>query len=423
MRTLRIGSRGTDVKEVQSLLQRLGYYNGAIDGIFGNNTRNAVIAFQRANGLTPDGIVGPMTFNVMEPLLMGYSIYTIRPGDTLYRIALNFGTSVARIMTANPGLMPQSLQVARMILVPWLDTVDTRIDYTYDILERDVTGLKRLYPFLEIGSAGNSVLGKNLYYIKLGTGPNKVFYNGAHHSLEWITAPVLMKFIENYAKAYAEGRAIRGYDIRRLFERSTIYILPMVNPDGVDLVLNGLQPDNPYYNQLLQWNRTGRPFSQVWQANIRGVDLNHNYDAAWEESKAAEEQFGITGPGPTRYSGPEPFSEPETRAVRDLTSAVDPRLVLAYHSQGEVIYWNFMNLAPPEALGIGQALSGASGYALDRTYGIASYAGYKDWFIQEYRRPGYTIEVGRGRNPLPISQFPTIYNDNEGLLLLAAVIQ
>jgi len=422
VRILRIGSRGTDVKEVQSLLQRLGYYTSSIDGIFGFGTANAVIAFQRAHGLTPDGIVGPMTFSVMEPLLMGYSIYTIRPGDTLYRIALNFGTSVARIIAANPGIIPESLQIGRKIIVPWLDTVDTRIDYTYEILERDITGLKRIYPFLETGSAGKSVLGKNLYYIKLGIGSNRVFYNGAHHALEWITTPVLMKFVENYGKAYAEGRSIRGYDIRRLFERSTIYILPMVNPDGVDLVLNGLQRDNPYYSQLLQWNRTGRPFSQVWQANIRGVDLNHNYDAAWEESKAAEAQYGITGPGPTRYSGTEPLSEPETRAVVDLTSQIDPRLVLAYHSQGEVIYWNFMNLAPPEAERIGQALSRASGYALDQTYGIASYAGYKDWFIQDYRRPGYTVEVGRGTNPLPISQFPTIYRDNEGLLLLAAVI-
>ena len=94
MRTLRLGSRGTDVKEVQSLLQRLGYYSGAIDGIFGSGTANGVRAFQRDYGLTVDGIVGPMTFNIMEPLLMGYSIYTIRPGDTLYKIALNYGTSV-----------------------------------------------------------------------------------------------------------------------------------------------------------------------------------------------------------------------------------------------------------------------------------------------------------------------------------------
>ena len=141
-------------------------------------------------------------------------------------------------------------------------------------MERDINGLKAVFPFIETESAGNSVLGKNLYYIKIGTGTNKVFYNGAHHALEWITAPLLMKFTENIAAAYSEGRSIRGYSIRNILQRSTLYIMPMVNPDGVDLVLNGLQEDNPYYNQLLQWNKTGRPFSQVWQANIRETGRN-----------------------------------------------------------------------------------------------------------------------------------------------------
>jgi len=49
----------------------------------------------------------------------------------------------------------------------------------------------------------------------------------------------------------------------------------------------------------------------------------------------------------------------------------------------------------------------------------STYAGYKDWFILRYDRPGYTIEVGKGASPLPLSQFPKIYGDNEGLLTLA----
>ena len=400
----------------------LGYYFGSIDGIYGPMTANAVRGFQRSFDLVADGIVGPITFRAMEPFLRGYGVYTIKSGDTLYDISISFSTSVNRILTANPGLNPLYLQVARRIIVPYgIGIVDTRIDYTYEIMERDINGLKAVFPFIETGSAGNSVLGEKLYYLKIGTGANKVFYNGAHHALEWITSPLLMKFTENIAAAYSEGHSVSGYNIRDLLQRSTLYIMPMVNPDGVNLVLNGLQIDNPYYNQLLQWNKTGRPFSQVWQANIRGVDLNHNYDAAWVLSKQAEEELGVTGPGPTRYSGIEPFSEPETKAVRDFTLMINPRLVLAYHSQGEVIYWNFMNLAPPESIQIGRVLARLSGYNLEETYGIASYAGYKDWFIQEFRRPGYTIEVGRGRNPLPISQFPKIYNDNEPLLLQATL--
>jgi g-D-glutamyl-meso-diaminopimelate peptidase len=96
------------------------------------------------------------------------------------------------------------------------------------------------------------------------------------------------------------------------------------------------------------------------------------------------------------------------------------RLVIAFHTQGRVIYWNFMDMAPPEAETIGRRMAEISGYTLGETIGIASYAGYKDWFIQDFRRPGYTVEVGLGRNPLPISQFDEIYRENEGLLLYAA---
>lgn len=423
MRVLRLGARGTDVMEIQALLRKIGYDPGPIDGVFGPQTQQAVMQFQRDNGLTPDGIIGPNTYRVLEPLLLGYATYRIKPSDTIYNLARRYYSSVLKIVTANPTVNPYNLQVGQQIIIPYgIDVVDTNIDYTYEIMERDIQGLKARYPFLEVGIAGKSVLGKNLYYIQLGNGPNQVFYNGAHHALEWITSPLLMKFIENFAKAYMEERNIRGYDLRDIWDQSTIYIMPMVNPDGVDLVLNGLQRDNPFYEDLIRWNRGSLDFSEVWQANIRGVDLNHNYDALWQLSKEAEPLYGVYGPGPTRYSGPYPESETESRAVADFTRRRNFRLVLAYHSQGEVIYWNFQNLAPPVARTIGELFSRVSGYALDETYGIASYAGYKDWFIQEYRRPGYTIEVGRGRNPLPIEQFDGIYNDNEELLLLAAVV-
>lgn len=409
--------------EIQALLKKIGYDPGPIDGIFGQKTEQAVMQFQNNNGLMPDGIIGPNTYRVLEPLLLGYDTYVIQPGDTMYNIARKYYTNVANVVAANPDVNPYTLQIGQRIIVPYgIDVVDTNIDYTYEIMERDIRGLKTRYPFLEVGVAGQSVLGKNLYYIKLGNGPNQVFYNGAHHALEWITSPVLMKFVENFAKAYVEESNIRGYDVRDIWDQSTIYIMPMVNPDGVNLVLNGLQKDNPFYDQLIAWNNGSTDFSRNWQANIRGVDLNHNYDALWELSKAAEAEYGIFGPGPTRFSGPYPESESESKAVADFTRSHNFRLVLAYHSQGEVIYWNFENLAPPVARRIGELFAQVSGYTLEEIYGIASYAGYKDWFIDKYRRPGYTIEVGKGTNPLPISQFDKIYNDNEELLLLAALV-
>lgn len=420
---IKLGSHGTEVMKIQAVLKKIGYNPGAIDGVFGSQTEAAVKSFQRNNGLTPDGIIGPATYRLLERYILGYDTYTIRPGDTLYNIARKYYTHVNKIIAANPGINPSNLIPGTTIVVPYgIDVVDTNINYTYDILDSDLRGLKARYPFITIGSAGKSVLGRELYYVRLGTGPNQVFYNGSHHALEWITTPLLTKFIENFSKAYVDGTTIRGYSPRDIWNRSSIYIMPMVNPDGVDLVLNGLSRSNPYYNELIRWNKGSTDFSQDWEANNHGVDLNHNYNALWQLSKDAEASYGVFGPGPTRYSGPYPESEPETKAVVSFTRSHNFRLVIAYHSQGEVIYWQFSNLTPPESLPIGRQFSNVSGYALAETSGITSYSGYKDWFIQDFRRPGYTIEVGRGRNPLPISQFDEIYNDNEELLLLASII-
>jgi g-D-glutamyl-meso-diaminopimelate peptidase len=423
MRVLKIGSSGSDVMKIQAVLKKVGYDPGVIDGVFGSATQRAVIKFQRDNGLISDGIVGSSTSKILEKFMLGYDVYTVRPGDSIYNIAKAYYTTVNKIITSNPGLNPNNLVIGQSIIVPFgIHVVDTNVDYTYEIMEKDIQGLVARYPFIETGVAGKSVLQNNLYYIKLGRGPNQVFYNGAHHALEWITSSLLMKFIENFSKAYAEGTTIKGYNVRDIWNKSTIYIIPMVNPDGVDLVIDGLQKENPYYSKLIQWNKGSPDFSEVWEANIRGVDLNHNYDASWNLSKQAEAIYGITGPGPTRYSGPYPESEPESRAVVNFTKSHNFRLVIAYHSQGEVIYWTYSNIIPPDSRAIAKLFSRVSGYSLAQATGIVSYAGYKDWFIDKYIRPGFTVEVGKGKNPLPLSQFDKIYKDNIEILLLAPIV-
>ncbi|SHH49757.1 M14 family metallopeptidase [Clostridium grantii] len=418
MKTLKLGSRGTDVKKLQAVLNKIGYDAGKVDGVFGEKTENAVMMLQRNFGLESDGIVGGKTWTILETYYRGYDNYRIRYGDTLYKISKAYYSNVDAIMGVNPGLNPFNLRVGMEIKVPYLiPIVDTNVDYTYDILEMDLEGLKAVYPFLEVTTEGKSVLGRNLYTIKLGKGPNKVFYNGAHHALEWITTPLLMKFIEEFAGAYAMEQNIAGYDPETIWNTNTIYIMPMVNPDGVDLVLNGLKKDNPYYNDLIKWNHGSIDFSRRWSANNRGVDLNHNYDASWQESKDSEIYYGVEGPGPRRYSGPSPVSEPEAKAVVAFTEKILPELVLAYHSQGRVIYWNYNNMATDRMKKIGEELAKTAGYFLAETYGSASYAGYKDWVIKKFMKPGYTVEVGLGINPLPISQFDRIYKENLGLLL------
>ena len=117
-----------------------------------------------------------------------------------------------------------------------------------------------------------------------------------------------------------------------------------------------------------------------------------------------------------------PLTEPEALAIYNFTLEHDFRLIITYHTQGEIIFWQFQDYAPDEALSIGSQFANVSGYSLEKTPYNSSFAGYKDWFIQNYIRPGYTIEVGRGSNPLPTSQFNEIYRDNLGILVLGAIL-
>lgn len=423
MQTISHGSSGPDVRVVQSLLNRIGYNAGPVDGIFGSGTYQAVTAFQTNNSLVPDGIVGPATWAVLDRLLRGYDTYTVRPGDTLYQIARAYYTSVDAIITANPGIDPNVIMVGQRLVIPYgIDVVTLDVAPTYEIVQRQIEGLKARYPFLETGSIGRSVMGRELYYIRLGTGPREVSYNASHHANESITTPVLMKFAENYAKAYAAQGSIQGYDIRELYNLTSIYLVPLVNPDGVDLVAYWPNYDDPAFANAARLNRTGLPLPSVWKANIRGVDLNLNYPADWEKEKEEELEQGITGPAPRDYGGEAPLSEPESRAMADFTRAHNFRIVIAYHTQGEVIYWQFKDYAPPVALTIANQFAAITGYAVEAGTPEAAYAGYKDWFLQEFRRPGYTFEAGRGVNPIPLSQLPSIYQENEGALLLGAVV-
>ena len=109
-------------------------------------------------------------------------------------------------------------------------------------------------------------------------------------------------------------------------------------------------------------------------------------------------------------------------ALYNFTLQHNFRLVIAYHTQGQEIYWNFQNINPPRGLQIANRFSAASGYSVETVPFNSSFAGYKDWFIQNYNLPGYTIEAGLGNNPLPISQFDQIYRDNIGILILGALL-
>ena len=342
MKTFRKGNRGPIVEFLQNLLIRLGFYSGNIDGTFGPKTKQSVIQMQRNFGLNPDGIVGARTWNALKPYYSG---------------ALGF-------------------------IVP------TNISYSYEILKINLNTLKKLYPFIEISTIGKSVLGNDLPVIKIGTGQNEVFYSASFHANEWICSPLLMKFLADYCYCYQNNLNIYGYNARNLYANSTIYIMPMVNPDGVNLVTGEINPNSSLYTntQLIADNYPEIPFPDGWKANIRGVDLNLQFPAGWEQAQQIKYSQGFISPAPRDFVGFGPLTEPESLAVYNFTLEHNFRLVISFHTQGKVIYWQFQNFLPEDSFYIGTQFVNSSGYKLEETPFNSSFAGYKDWFILFYNK-------------------------------------
>ncbi len=284
------------------------------------------------------------------------------------------------------------------------------MSYDYDTLTNDLENLSQTYPFLRTFSAGNSLMGKRIPVTVIGDGEKKLFLSGAHHGLEYLTSAFLTQFMNAYCGHFVAGNKLFGYNVRELFHKVALYVMPMVNPDGVDIAIHGLDITNPYHRNLISMVGI-HSFQQVWQANARGVDINHNYNADW--------QMTVEKPAPTKYAGEYAESEPETHAVTSLVREIGFDMLLAFHSQGGEIYYDFDGLTAHRSEEIAQRMAEESGYIAAKPTGTAAFGGCKDWFIKEFGREGFTVEIGHGKNPLPLHQLDEVYEENAKLVLCA----
>ena len=285
--------------------------------------------------------------------------------------------------------------------------------------ERRLRELSEKHPFVQLRQLTVTPGGRPVTAVRIGGGEHNVFVSAAHHANEWITAPLVLQFLENYGAALAAEEEIGGADAMALAQGSTLWAVPLVNPDGVDLVTGAATDAQISAAKRLAENYPDIPFPNGWKADLAGVDLNLQYPAGWLQAREIKYMQGFTRPGPRDFVGPYPLSQRESRALADFTEEIDPDLVLAYHTQGKEIYWQFADILVPGAEALGREFADLSGYTLADTPYNSSFAGYKDWFIKRFRRPGYTIEAGIGENPLPISQLPEIYAENLPILVRA----
>ncbi len=250
--------------------------------------------------------------------------------------------------------------------------------------------MKEIKHFPNTFSIGLTSEFRDIPCIQIGNGTKTAVFAAAFHALEYLTTPALLFFARHFLEAM------------QYHSRVKLFIVPMVNPDGVEIAVNGINPRLPYHQDIIK-NTGIIEFTKVWQANSAGVDINHNFNADWQSIKEC--------PSPTKYGGLYPESEPETRAVVKLLRETEPELFIAFHSQGKEIYYDFNGMENKFAKTNAEQIAKICGYTACAPIGTAAFGGAKDWYIKEYHKQAYTVELGLGKNPLPHSQLEEMAND------------
>lgn len=257
---------------------------------------------------------------------------------------------------------------------------------------------ERINAFKNTFSIGRTAEGRLLHCISIGKGDKTAVFAGAFHGLEYLTAAALLEFASDYS--YME----------EYHDKLKVFIIPMMNPDGVEIAVNGINPKNFFHRKIL--DNTGiLDFKSVWQANSNGVDINHNFDADWKSI--------YDTPRPTKYGGKYPESETETRALVKFLRLTQPELFIAFHSQGKEIYYDFNGMESKKSKTTAEKIARKCGYRAAIPTGTASFGGAKDWYIKEFHKQAFTVELGYGKNPLPHSELYEMENDTKKICLTA----
>lgn len=279
--------------------------------------------------------------------------------------------------------------------------------FDYAALMQGVRILSDCYPFLQFSYLTESVMGKGIPMLRLGEGEKELYYIGTHHGAERITGALLLRFLQEFCELAVRGYPVFGMNLAYILKSRSLFFIPVLNVDGADIAANGAPRGSLLYARLVKMN--GSEDFTLWQANARGVDLNHNYDAGFAEYKRLEPSLGITGGGPTRFSGEAPESEPETGALCNYLRFNRPRAVLTLHTQGQEIYCSGGDKCPPRVRTAAQRLAKLTGCKFAVPEGAAAYGGLTDFCMQKLGIPAFTFECGKGKNPLPPSDLPLLY--------------
>lgn len=286
---------------------------------------------------------------------------------------------------------------------PWIVSVKNK-KYDYEDMKNDLYKLQRKYRGkTEVLNLGTTWDQRNIYCLRIGKAgaSQRLVLDAAIHGREWKNVQILMRQTEDVLRLYRENK--------ERFQNTCIYIIPMVNPDGVSIAQYGF---SAIQNKKLRKTCQKIGHAKVWKSNARGVNLNGNFPAGF---RAGKKNSKVTKPDYQFYSGKKAGSEKETQALMKFLRRIQPDTVLNVHSTGSIIYWNFNvdGVLYQKIYELAQKVNSFNQYPLmPKGSSTNAGGGLADWLVYNRKTAAITIETGTTACPLPHAQFSTIYKEN-----------
>ena len=291
-------------------------------------------------------------------------------------------TLIAVVLAVNSGSCESEPETAAPAVFDPHYVVNPYTAYDHERVMTEAAELEASYPgLIETRVIGSSVEGRELVALKVGYGDKTIIFNGAIHGCESFTTNFLMHLIDRYAYGYATDAEYEGYSYRELLDKVSFIIVPMLNPDGVNIAQNG--PDaaaDPASIRTMDMTGTGY---YAWKANADGVDINRNFPYNWSRFNY------VLWPALRYYVGPYANSEPETQAMVSLLESEDFCLLADFHSYGETLYWtdNLSEQYYDEHRELAELIMSGVGYGDAGIEDVDEFAGY----LSNYARGVYGV--------------------------------
>ena len=278
----------------------------------------------------------------------------------------------ATVLSENPGARAQALaQSPDLGLYHTLAEVKSELDATV-AAHGDICKLSVI---------GKTLEGRDIWALRIGKDPvdgNKptFLFTGLHHAREWISVEVPMGLIKKLTGEYGNNAATTA-----LVDGRTIWVVPVVNPDGL----------NHSQTQYQMWRKNRRPNGD----QTFGVDPNRNYSYKWGGVGSSDSTSSDT------YHGPSAGSELEVQAVCNLARAHRPVAAISFHSYSELVLWpwGYTNEPTGDAAAFtkhGQAMAQFNGYTPEQSIELYPTTGdFDDFMYGELNVLSYTIELGK----------------------------